>query len=540
MIPAVRSIVSLKWALLIGGARGNRQNRIQLLVSIVLVFVFGLAAIVFFSALGRTSDVSDDALVVILAVTTLGVGMFAATTGVEASLDPRQLAAEPLSNAQLAVGVLASVVVGPPAVLALLSGVGLFLGWRGSGPGSDMVLIVVIVIWWTTLLLFSRTVANVIGAWATGRFRRLAQGGAVAAALLGWVVANALVGSQQHWNPKGLGTIARIAAFTPPGSLAKAVTATGGAVPVALVIGVSWLPLLLWASIASTRRLVVVAPAQADSASMRPGRSGLYGFFTMLLDGPNRLRGRLGAASRRSLAVARRTMVTKVRTPRQSVNTLTALVVGGGVLVLGPLLDGGVADQRSVMLGGMLQFAVLFDGNNAFGVDGPAIWAEINSGADARDLVRGKVISSVVTIGPFALLVPLVLAAMGDAWHWLPAAWFLAIGAVTSSAGVAVVMASVTPVAMPLSANPLAAGDTGQGCLAGVMLGAGVTTLMVLTAPFLVAIYLVSSSSTLIATVIAALVAVGGVAVMVAAVHLAGRRLSGEEAALVDKVTPRL
>lgn len=545
MIRAVRSIVSLKWALLVGGMRGSRQNRVQLSISILLSSVFGLAAVVLLASLGRTSAISGDALVVVLATTTLVVGMFAATTGVEASLDPRQLAAEPLSTTQLALGMLASVVVGPPAILAALSGLGLFLGWRSPGIPSDVTLIAVIVIWWITLLLFSRTVANVIGAWATGRFRRLAQGGAVAAALLGWVVANTLVGSQDQWNPQGLHTISRIAALSPPGRLAYAVTATGGrAVVMSLAIGASWLPLLLWASIVSTRRLVVVPPAQADSATMRQGSAGLYGFFTTITDGWARRRGRQDGrqedGSRRTAAVARRTLVTKVRTPRQSVNTVTALVVGGGVLVLGPLLDGGVGDPRSVMLGGMLQFAVLFDGNNSFGVDGPAIWAEVHSGADAGDLVRAKVMSSVVTIGPFALLIPLLLAVIGNAWQWLPAAWFLAIGAVTSAAGVAVVMASVAPVAMPLSANPLAAGDTGQGCLAGVMLGVGVISLMALTAPFVAAVYLVSAHSTIIATAIAALVPLGGISVMIAGIRLAERRLRGNEAALVDKVTPRL
>lgn len=540
MIRAVRAIVSLKWGLLIGGARGSTQSRVQLLVSVVLVIVFGLAAIVLFTALGRTSEVSDDALVVLLAATTLGVGMFAATTGVEASLDPRQLSAEPLSTTRLAVGMLASVVIGPPAVLALLSGIGLFLGWRGGGTGSDLMLVVVIVVWWSTLLLFSRTVANLIGAWATGRFRRLAQAGAVAAALLGWFIANTLIGSQDQWNPQGLGAIARVAGFTPPGRLAVAVTSSGGGSLVALLIGVSWLPLLLWAYIASTRRLVVVPPALVDSAAMRSGRGGLFGAITHSMDAlPLRVTGPANAP-RRVRAVARRTLVTKIRTPRQSVNTLTALVVGGGVLVLGPLIDGGVEDPRSVLLGGMLQFAVLFDGNNAFGVDGPAIWAEIQSGADAADLVRAKVLASAATIGPFALLVPLVLAALGNAWQWLPAAWMLAIGAVTSAAGVAVVMASVTPVAMPLSANPLAAGDTGQGCLAGVMLGAGVLALMLLTAPFVIAIYLVSGHSTILATVIAAMVPIGGLGVMTGGIRVAERRLRGNESALVQKVTPRL
>lgn len=535
MIRAIRSIVSLKWALLIGGARASLQSRIQLAVSLLLVTVFGLASIVFFMGLGSAEDVSADSLVVVFAATTIGVGMFAATTGVEASLDPRQLAAEPLTSTQLALGMLASAVVGPPAVLAVLSGIGVFIGWRSGGPGDQILLGAVIVVWWITLLLTSRTIANVIGAWATGRLRRLAQAGAVSASLFGWFVANVLVGGRDRWNARGLSNIAHLAGLTPPGRLAMAVTTSGAESLIDLVYGISWLPLLLWASVVSTNRLVTVPLALVDGAAMRTGRRGLYGWFTSLL-GPTAARG----GHRRTLAIARRTMVTKFRTPRQAVNTMAALVVGGGLLVLGPLLDGGVGDPRSILLGGMLQFAVLFDGNNSFGVDGPAIWSEIQAGADADDLVRAKFLSSVVTVGPFALSIPLVLAVIADAWQWLPAAWLLAVGGLVSAAGVGVVMATLTPVAMPLSANPLAAGDTGQGCLAGVMLGAGVVGLAVLTAPFVVAVRLVGAHSTPVGTVVAAVFPVVATGVAVAALRLARRHLAGNEPALVDKVTPRL
>ena len=51
-----------------------------------------------------------------------------------------------------------------------------------------------------------------------------------------------------------------------------------------------------------------------------------------------------------------------------------------------------------VIVGGVLHFAVLFDGNNAFGMDGPAIWCEVAAGADGGVLVRGKVMSSLMVM----------------------------------------------------------------------------------------------------------------------------------------------
>lgn len=535
MIASIRSIISLKWALLIGGARGSGQSRIQLLVSMVASVLFGLAAIALFLGLGGTSEVSDDTLVIVLAATTLGVGMFAATTGVETTLDPRQLAAEPLSTARLAIGMLASAVIGPPAVLAGLSGLGIFLGWRGRGGSSDAILVAVVVIWWVSLVLFSRTVANLMGAFAVGRFRRLAQTGAILGPLVGWFVVNLIMENQDNWNSAGLATVARIASFTPPGRLAMAFTEGGSETVGAVLAGISWLPLLVWGSVVSTGRLIVTPPSLADASSMRSGRSGLYGWFDALLR-PARGIG----DSRRVRALTKRSLVTKVRNPRQSVNTLAALVVGGGVMVLGPLIDGGIGDQRTVMLGGMLQFAVLLDGMNSLGNDGPGLWIEIQAGADARDLIRAKVLDSIVTIGPFALVITLVLAAIGGAWQWLPAAWLLAAGAVISAAGLAVVTSSTAPVAMPVGSNPFAAGGVGQGCLAGIMLAVAVAVLLVLTAPFVGAVYLVSSRSVIWATVLAAVVPVAAVGVAMVAMRVAEQRLAGNEAALVDKVTYKL
>ncbi|MEZ5269440.1 MAG: hypothetical protein R2789_13065 [Microthrixaceae bacterium] len=89
--------------------------------------------------------------------------------------------------------------------------------------------------------------------------------------------------------------------------------------------------------------------------------------------------------------------MTKVRTPRQAVNTITALAVGGAVYFLAPLL-GTVVDSRLVIMGGALHFAGALDGNNALGMDGPAMWTEVTAGADGRTLVWGKVRSSLMVM----------------------------------------------------------------------------------------------------------------------------------------------
>mgnify|MGYP003558606979 CR=1 FL=1 len=230
-------------------------------------------------------------------------------------------------------------------------------------------------------------------------------------------------------------------------------------------------------------------------------------------------------------------MRTKFRTPRQVVNTVTALAIGAGVFLLGPLLGNDV-DPRMVIVGGLLHFAVLFDGNNAFGMDGPAIWSEVATGAAGGVLVRGKVMSSLVVMAVPAVVLPVGMAALTGGWEWVPAGWLVAAGSVLAAAGVAVASATLAPVAMPDSPNPLAAGDTGQGCVAGLMLATCMFVLALVSLPVAAGIFAASSSSAALAAVVALAAPVVGVLVLWGGTSLATARLRGAEEQLVQKVTP--
>ena len=173
---AVRSLAKLKWNLLRGGLRGSGQQRVQVVLSVVLSALFGLVALGVLTALGRGSSHALAILVVVLPVTTIAVGLLSAAAGVESTIDARHLATEPLTRVELGIGLLGAALVGPAAVLALLAGVGVLLGWgTGVGVTGAVVVVVVVLGWWATLLLLSRTLANLLGAWATGRFRQIAQ-----------------------------------------------------------------------------------------------------------------------------------------------------------------------------------------------------------------------------------------------------------------------------------------------------------------------------------------------------------------------------
>lgn len=527
---AVRSLAGLKWTLLRAGLRGSNQQKLQVGLSLLLSLVFGLLALAGLSAVGRGSANAGAILVVVLPVTAIMVGLLSAATGVEATIDARHLAAEPLTRSELGVGLLGAAIVGPPAVLAVLAGVGIFLGWSGDQGVVGIVIVALVVAgWWLTLLLLSRTLANVLGAWATGRFRQIAQAMATVSALLVWLSVQILTRDARNWNTGRWNTLADIGRWTPPGQLGVAAARLDrpGTALVHLGLGLAWLPLLGWANVVSTERLALSSPRPGSGGkAMRTAISGLRGgFLSWLPAGP------VGA-------VAARTIRTKFRTPRQAVNTVTALVIGAGVFLIGPVLDGGVGDARIVLIGGLLHFAVLFDGNNSFGVDGPALWMEVQAGANAKILSRAKALSSVAVMALPAALLPLVLAGLSGGWKWLPAAWLLAAGALFAAAGVSVATATLAPVAMPDSPNPLASGDTGQGCLAAVMLMFGLLALGIFSAPIAVPVYLASTRSAVLTTAIAVLAPLLGALILWGGLSVSIRRLDGREAELVQHITP--
>lgn len=526
---AILTIASIKWRLLLGGIRGSRQQRVQTVIALLVSLGLGAFSFVMLAAVGRGASIADDLVPVLLAAVVFGLGLLSAATGVESSLDPRHLASEPLGRWVLGLGMLAAAAVGPPSLLAVLTGLGVVVGWAPGSPSGILVVLAAVGLWWLTLLLFGRTVANLLGVFASGRLQQLAQVTATLSALFSWVLIQVLARNPDTLDAERWSTFADWARWTPPGQLGAAIAVADrpGPAAVHLLWGLSWLPLLLWASVATTGRLALAAPRPGGGrAGRRPGRDG---------SDPDRLRRFLPATP--AGAIARRTIRTKVRTPRQAVNTLTALAIGAGVFLLGPILDTDV-DPRVVVVGGLLHFAVLFDGNNSFGMDGAAIWSEVAAGADADVLVRGKVMSSLLVMSVPAVVLPLALGALTGGWVWVAAGWLVAAGSVLAAAGVAVASAALAPVALPDSPNPLAAGDTGQGCIAGLMLAACMFVLGAVSLPVSAAIYLASERSVELATLAALLAPVVGVAVMWGGVAVARARLRGFEEALVERVTP--
>ncbi len=447
------------------------------------------------------------------------------------------LAATPVSSSALATGVLAAALVGPPALVGALSGLGLVLGYGGGGAGSWAVMVLVVLGWWATLLLVSRSSANLLGVLAAGRWRQLAQLLAALAAVGLWLVLQ--VGSQvtRGWTGTRWMAEADRWAWTPPGQLGRAFASVAdrpGAALLHLALALVWLPFLWWVHSVTTGRLATTTPRGGDGArAPRTGRSGVRsGLLGWLPAGP------VGSLTARTLR-------TKARSPREAVNTVVALLLGVGALAALPLLGGGLlgdpdlgADGRLVLTAGLLHFAVLFEGNNAYGYDGPGLWWEVGAGADGTRLSRSKALASLTIMTPAALLLVVLLAAISGGWAWVPAGLLLVVGSILLATGASVLSAALAPFALPDSANPLASGDAGQGCLAGTVLLGGMVVLTLVSAPLAAGVLWAATRGPTTTALVSLSAPVLGALLLAGALAAARALLQGREAELLNKITP--
>jgi ABC-2 type transport system permease protein len=480
--------------------------------------------------MGRAMSNGDLVVVIGLPTVVAGIALLSAAAGVETTIDLRILAAEPIGPQRLGAAALTAPLVGPPALLAALAGVGLYLGFSDdAGAAGRLVVVATVVVWWATLLLASRTAANLLGVLAHGRARHVAQTLAAFAAVAMWLAAQLALRAVRSWDRERWERLADVFAWTPPGQLGRALAAAStspGSAALHVLAATVWLPVLWWVHGVTTGRLVT-APVRpgTDARTIRTGRHGVRaGLLAVLPPG-------------RATAVAARTLRTKTRTPREAVNTVVALLLGAGALVAGPWL-GGSPDERIVLTAGLLHFAVLFESSNSFGYDGPPLWMEVAAGADGRVLTRGKAVASIATMAPFAVAVVLALAAIHGGWAWVPAALLLAVGSVLLATGASVVSTTLAPFAVPDSPNPFAAGDTGQGCVASLVLVADMAALTIVSLPVGLAVWWASTRSPALTAAVALAGPAVGAAVLWGCLRLAGGLLEGREAELVTRVTP--
>jgi hypothetical protein len=183
-----------------------------------------------------------------------------------------------------------------------------------------------------------------------------------------------------------------------------------------------------------------------------------------------------------SAAIAWRSLRLNLRHPRQLATLLSALVMGLGPALFVALLGPRPVPPLTVFVGAALQFVVLFNGLNCFGVDGRALGLDLLA-ATPDQLVRGKRVATGLVAAPLVPLVPVVLAALSGGWRYVLPAMVLGTAALIVSSAVAVLVGLVVPVPLPDSPNAFASPENGSGCMASLVFVAALFALSILTLP---------------------------------------------------------
>lgn len=522
----------LRWRTLRGAIATKGALRWTVLMGLVASFVFGSAAAIGFAIAGHRVDDPRSLFTIattMLAIIVVAIGVIA---GVSQPIDPRVLATEPIHDRHLALGLLVGSATGPPGLSALLVAIGLFIGSVG-GLGAVVPAGLAAFALLLTLLLVSRTTINLLGLFTT----RTPRAGQIMIGLVSIVFYGGFqlvprilfdLDDDQRAN------LAKLLQWSPPGQIGAAFGQADDAPFEAIArvgLGVLWLPLLAWLFTISTRRLIVAtkidggaaAPSTGDAERRRNPISRLAEWASGT-----------GPAG----AVAWRSVKTRLRNPRSALETFIASGVGMAV-VLVPAIFRDDAGAGAVLVGGAVQIAVLFMAGNCFGSDGPALSNELLCGVDPEVLVRGKARSVMICAAPVAILGPLIATAITAEWAYLPAGFLVAGGGLLAGAGAAMVQSIHAPIAIPEGDNPLASGDTGKGCLAGLILAAILIGLALATLPIALGLFwAIDRRSWFAVTVLAILTFAAGRGILVVAVRHTASAWRRREPELYEAVIP--
>ena len=537
MAHLIRSFVALRWRLLRGSLRGKGTEKVGVIVSTVASALLGVGVGLAVAAGGRTVADDENLFVlfcVLVAVAMLGISVVA---GVTQPVDPRVIAAEPLSDRHRAIGLLVSAASGPPGLCGCLIGIGLIIGATRSAE-SMVIVVPTVLAWLATLLLLTRTATNALGL-LSNVFPRTGQ---VIVGLSGLVFYGAF-----QIVPSVLGNldrnerdqVVRVLSINPIGQLGRALGAADESVVAAaghLVLGILWLPFLVAAFQSTTRALTVSTrrgPSSGTAATSHPATSSTPTILATLRRLVRRACGSGGAG-----AIAWRSILTRFRTPRTALETFTGAGVGLAA-VLVPTLLRDAPGGGAVLVGGAIQLAVLFMSGNSFGSDGPALANELVAGAGPSMLARGKTRSIAIVATPLVVIGPVLAAAITQEWEYLPAGVMVGVGGLLAGSGGAILQSTIVPVAIADTDNPFAAGETGRGMMAALLLGAVLLALAVVTIPVALALLWANARGSLaLVTLFGAGTVVIGWAVMHGGIAFSTWRLTRRGPEFVAAITP--
>jgi ABC-2 type transport system permease protein len=521
------AFVRLRWRLLRGAIRHGGAEQVGAIMSTVASALVGLGGGTAILIASATVDRPDQLAVIFCTLVVVTITGFGVVSGIAQPIDPRVIAAEPLSDRERSIGLLAASAFGQPGLAGIALGVGLAVGMTDR-PAAVPVIVVGVCSWLLSLLLVARTATNLL-ALLVSRYPRAGQFVVGGAGLVFYGLFQFIPALLRGLSDDDTERLARGLSWSPPGQVARALGTADESLArssLHLLAGVAWIPILLVAFTWSARRLSTAVRLAGGLQTSNAEASGL-----------GRLARRACGRGPRA-SVAWRSILTRFRTPRTALETFTGAGVGlAAVLVPTMLRDS--PGSGAVLVGGAVQLAVLFMSGNSFGSDGPALTYELLAGADASTLAEGKARSIAIVAAPLAVIGPLLAAAITGEWRYLIAGFGVGVAGLMAGTGAAVVQSTLVPIAIPESDNPFASGESGKGMVAALLLGLVLAGLAIATIPVALALFWATDRGRVgLVTTFAALTIVVGWGVMRLGIWIATRRLSGKDPEFIGSVTP--
>jgi hypothetical protein len=515
------------------------------IVSTIASGLLGVGVGLGIAASGRTVADAENLFVlfcVLVAVAMLGISIVA---GVTQPVDPRVIAAEPLSDRHRALGLLVSAASGPPGLSGCLIGIGLVVGATRS-TASMVIVVPTVLAWLATLLLLTRTATNALGL-LSNLFPRTGQVIVGVSGLVFYGAFQIVPTVLGNLDRSDRDTVARVLSINPVGQLGRALGAADESAVAAaghLVLGALWLPLLAAAFQSTTQALTISTRRGQSSGTAVTSRATSHMATSHMATSAPTMVATVRRIVRRACgaggagAIAWRSILTRFRTPRTALETFTGAGVGLAA-VLVPTLLRDAPGGGAVLVGGAIQLAVLFMSGNSFGSDGPALANELVAGAGPSMLARGKARSIAIVAAPLVVIGPVLAAAITQEWEYLPAGVMVGVGGLLAGTGGAIVQSTVVPVAIADTDNPFAAGETGRGMMAALLLGAVLLALAVVTIPVALALLWAHARGSLaLVTLFGAGTVVIGWAVMQGGIAFSTWRLTRRGPEFVAAITP--
>ena len=413
---------------------------------------------------------------VALAWIILPLGLF----GTDDTLDPARFAALPLRPRTLVTGLYVGAFVGlaPLATTALLAGSVFGLS---SGPGSMVIALLALALEVALCVAISRALASALsGILRSRRGRDLAV---LVGVLIGGSGQLVMLGTAYVSGSADLvHSAASVLRWAPPGMAAwAAADAAAGHYLFGLAglagTGVAVALLLLWWG-----RTLTGAMVTTDASTARAARPA----------GRRRAWLRRLQPSGRAGAVAVRELRYNWREPRRRSAWVAAVLFGG----IGPFLllrqDGAGSSGAYVVC--LTASIIGLQAANQLGIDGPATWMHVSTWRDPRDIradFAGRNLALALIGAPILLVIALALAALAGSAGLALEPFALACAVLGIAFGVGNVASVLAPFPVPESTtNVFSGGNTGQGCLAGMVVigslaGTGLLSLPLLAAPLL-------------------------------------------------------